>query len=140
MSSLTTSASLKEAWIPLSSGKLILVIDDRPDICDMLRQALTLNGYRVTTSPGGDAWIDHAMQSGDPPSLVLLDLSDPTMDRVAFLHSLRAQWQAAPPIIVLTTNKQIYDELTTVERVICKPFHVRDLLAEIQRGLSLSFR
>ena len=60
------------------------------------------------------------------------------MPGVAFLHNLRAQWKVVPPIITLTTNKQIYDELAAVERVFYKPFRVHELLAEVQQVLSLS--
>ena len=74
------------------------------------------------------------MKSDDPPALVLLDLDNPETNGAAFLHHLRVEWSTAPPIIVLTTSKEIHDELAG-ERVVQKPFHVRDLLAEIHKVL-----
>lgn len=121
-----TNAHMKRA--------LVLIVDERPDICDLLHQALTLAGYRVTVATrGGETWLDGAMQSDDPPTLVLLDLSDPSVDAIAFLRDLRVRWKAAPPLLVMTTSKHIYDELVTVERVVLKPFRFRELLNAVQQ-------
>ena len=120
-----TNARMKRA--------LVLIVDERPDICDLLHKALTLVGYRVTAVAGREGWLDDAMQSDDPPALVLLDLSDPFIDAVTFLRDLRARWKASPPLLVMTTSKHIYDELVTVERVVLKPFRVSQLLNAVQQ-------
>ena len=116
----------------------ILVVDESPDICDLLQLALTMAGYRVTVLVTTETWIGHAMQSDDPPALVLLDLSNPSLDVTLFLHDLRMRWPTAPPILVMTTSKHIYDEVATVERVMRKPFHLCDLLAEVERAILLA--
>ncbi len=117
--------------------RLVLVIDDNAAICDMLSWALELAGFRASAIPGGESaltWIDTAIQSGDSPTLILLDLSLETK-AAAYLHRLRARWKTAPPpIIVLTTSKEIDNELAG-ERVVHKPFHVHDLLVEVQKVL-----
>ena len=123
----------KDERHPHVNRTLILVVDERPDICDMLQQALTLAGYRVTAYAGGEGWIDRAMQSDDPPALVLLDLSNPSRGATAFLQDLRTGWQAAPPILVMTTSRDIHDELAARERVVLKPFHIHDLLVVVQK-------
>ena len=52
---------------------------------------------------------------------------------------LRAQRDTfLPPVIVMTTSKHIYEEVAPVERVICKPFHLCDLLAEVERAIPLA--
>ena len=116
----------------------ILVVDESPDICELLRQALTMASYRVTALLTRETWIDQAIQSEDPPALVLLDLSNPSLDVTLFLHDLRMRWPAAPPILIMTTSKHIYDEVATVERVMRKPFHLRDLMAEVERAIPLA--
>jgi len=110
------------------------VVEYNVAIADIICQTLKLAGYRATAHAGGEAWIDNAMKSDDPPELVLLDLDHPDTNGAAFLHHLRVEWSTAPPIIVLTTSKEIHDELAG-ERVVQKPFHVRDLLAEIHKVL-----
>ncbi len=119
----------------------ILIVDDSPAICDMLCQMLERTRYRATAVPGGESawrWIDQAMQSDDPPALILLDLSLPSRNGI-ILHHLRAQRNMLfPSVIVMTTNKQIYDELATVERVMRKPFHLCDLMVEVERAIPLA--
>ena len=116
------------------SSRHVLVVEDNVAIADIICQTLKLAGYRARAHAGGEAWIDNAMKSDDPPALVLLDLDNPETNGAAFLHHLRVEWSTAPPIIVLTTSKEIHDELAG-ERVVQKPFHVRDLLAEIHKVL-----
>ena len=69
------------------------------------------------------------MPSEDHPALILLDLSIPsTTDTADFLRQLRARWFDAcgelPQIIVLTTSKQVQEDLVPEEHVVLKPFHV----------------
>jgi len=119
----------------------VLIAEDQPAIQELLCWALELAGYRTTACAGRQAaltWIDRAMPSGDCPALILLDLSIPcTNDAADFLRHLRARWQDArgmlPQIIVLTTSKRVQEDLMPMERVVLKPFHVRDLIALIQR-------
>jgi DNA-binding response OmpR family regulator len=120
----------------------ILIAEDQPAIQELLCWVLQLAGYRTTKCAGRQAaltWRDRAMPAGDHPTLILLDLSILyTTDAANFLRHLRARWLAAcgklPQIIVLTTNKQVQEDLTPGEWVVLKPFHVRDLIALIQGG------
>ncbi len=121
----------------------ILVVENTPSIADMLCWTLELSGYcpiAYTGRQGQLAWIESFIRSEDPPGLILLDLSISSCnDGVTFLQQLRQLWLTAhavpPPMIVLTTSKQVYEGLTRVERVIQKPFHIRELLAEVQKVL-----
>ena len=115
---------------------LVLVIDDNPALCDMLYQALTLAGYSAKAYTNREAWIASIGQSEKLPALILLDLSLPLKREGSFLQRVRMQWKNAPPIIVMTTSKQVYRELTGAERVILKPFHVSHLLTEIEKMLA----
>jgi DNA-binding response OmpR family regulator len=83
------------------------------------------------------------MTPGDDPVLLLLDLSLFCVTEAAdFLCHLRARWQdagsALPPVIVLTTSKQVQAELGPRERVLQKPFHVRELLALIRQAIPVA--
>lgn len=83
------------------------------------------------------------MPSEDFPVMLLLDLSLLCANEAAdFLCYVRARWQGAfgmlPQIIVLTTSTQVQAALEQRERVLLKPFHVRDLLALIQQGIPVA--
>jgi two-component system response regulator (stage 0 sporulation protein F)/two-component system response regulator RpaA len=119
----------------------ILIAEDHPAIQELLCWVLQLAGYRTTACAGRHAtltWRERVMPSGECPALILLDLSLLRIqDATDFLYRLRVRWHAAcgvlPQIIVLTTSKQVQEALTPGECVILKPFHVRDLLALVQR-------
>jgi CheY-like chemotaxis protein len=119
----------------------ILIAEDQPAIRELLRWALHLAGYRATVCAGRQAiltWRDQPMASEDA-SVLLLDVSLLCTKAVAdFLRHVRAHWQDAdvlPQIIVLTTNTQVQADLGQKERVLQKPFHVRDLITLIQQAL-----
>src|SRR5260370_29798964 len=110
----------------------VLIIDDAPGIQELLCRALELAGYRasaICNGPGALVWADHAIQSGNSPALILLDLSIPSMNAGTFLRQFHAKWNVAPPIIVLTTSEKIHDILAGMDREIRKPFIICTLLS-----------
>ena len=116
---------------------VVLVIDDQAAILDMLSCALTLHGYRPVCAANGQealAWIKHALQTGQYPVAILLDLFMPVMNGTGFLATLRTQWNAPvsiPPIILLTVDKNDYGYLEC-DDVLIKPFHIRDLCEKLR--------
>ncbi len=145
MNSFASESTQREVPKQNFGGKLVLVIDDNAAVRDMLSCMLELAGYSASTSAGRESaltWIDSAIQFGLPPELILFDISDPLINVAAQLQLLRVQWESIfcipPPVIVLTTSKDIHTNLAGVERVIHKPFHVRDLLSEVQQALPLT--
>jgi DNA-binding response OmpR family regulator len=122
----------------------ILIAEDQPVIQDLLRWTLQLAGYRATVCVGRHAaltWRDTAMPSGGSPIVLLLDLSLLGATEAAdFLRHLRAGWRDVggllPQIIVLTTSTQVQAELGIRERVLQKPFHIRELLVLFQQAIS----
>lgn len=121
----------------------ILIAEDQPAIRDLLCWTLQLAGYRATMCGGRHAaltWRDQAMPCGDFPRVLLLDLSLLGATEAAdFLRHLRADWRDVrgmlPQVIVLTTSTQVQAELGLRERVLQKPFHIRELLVLIQQAI-----
>jgi putative two-component system response regulator len=86
----------------------ILIVDDQPDIVQLLATILTLDGYRAvhtTTDPTRASDLVAILQ----PHLILLDLSMPQMDGFAVMAQLRAVQQPTQflPILVLTADDSI---------------------------------
>ncbi len=114
----------------------ILIAEDQPVIQELLCWTLQLAGYRTTVCASRQAaltWRDKAVPYGNDPVVLLLDLSLLSTNEAAdFLRHVRARWQdadgALPQIIVLTTSTQVQADLGLRERVLQKPFHVRDLI------------
>jgi DNA-binding response OmpR family regulator len=110
----------------------------------MVSWALELDGYEPAEAAEGQEaldWMNNAALEGCYPSVILLDLTMPGMDGSTFLQRLQKQWNLLshpqPAIVVITagTGDRVDAVSLGVQRVIVKPFHVRDLL-NIVRSLA----
>ncbi|HVC80860.1 MAG TPA: response regulator [Chloroflexota bacterium] len=113
--------------------KCVLVVDDDPDIVDLLTVALHSEGYNVRSAVGGQALaLAHEWQ----PNVILLDLMMPDMDGMEMSRHLRANPKtAAIPIIAMSAQEQLADLVNQmqVNDQLAKPFHLRvlyDTIAE----------
>jgi DNA-binding response OmpR family regulator len=143
LAALAPLATTSLAGTPVSGRRSVLIIDYNPPIRDLLCLALLQAGYCAAAVAGGPAalaWIEDALREGLSPALILLDLSVPWVRRVEILHQVRAQWDrtggSVPRMLILTTYSTDLRELEGF-RVIKKPFHLGDLLHEVQSVLSL---
>ena len=86
----------------------ILIVDDQPDIVQLLATILTTNGYRVVHTPT-DPTRARDIVATLRPHIVLLDLSMPQMDGLAVMTQLRASQPPTHflPILVLTADGTI---------------------------------
>ena len=78
----------------------ILVVEDDPDTCEMMRTALTRAGHEITCVPDGHEAL--AALTNFNPQMIILDLRMPVMDGEAFLKVLRSylRWYQVPVIVV----------------------------------------
>ncbi len=83
--------------------KLILVIDDDPDICESLETIFTSDGYQVLISRNGLEGLESARKN--QPDVILLDVMMPVMDGYGFLDAQRADSSISDiPVIVLSAG------------------------------------
>ncbi len=110
----------------------ILVVDDDPDIRDMLSEYLGLHGLEVTAVDGGAAMRDALAQG--IPDVVLLDLRLPGEDGLSLLRYLRETH--ALGVVMVTGAGETVDRIVGLEMgaddYIAKPFEPRELLARIK--------
>ena len=76
----------------------ILVIEDDPQIADLLRRGLIYEGYSVKLASDGAEGL--AAARDHQPDLVLLDLMLPGMDGLAVLQEVAARWPALPVVMM----------------------------------------
>jgi two-component system OmpR family response regulator len=112
-------------------GKTLLVVDDYPELSELLRGYLGQHDYDVLLACDGAAmWtqIDAA-----PVDLVILDLMLPGEDGLALCRNLRARSNI--PILMLTARGDEVDRITGLEMgaddYLSKPFSPRELVARI---------
>ena len=108
--------------------KHILIIDDDEHIGNMLAEALTNEGYRVSRAYSGTEAL--LCLSRTRPDLVLLDLMLPGLNGEAVLPQIKGT-----PVIVLSAKADIDNKVALLlggaADYITKPFHTKELLARI---------
>ena len=119
----------------MSASTHILVVDDEPEITELLRRYLATQGYRVTTADGGVAM--RRVMTEAQVDLVLLDLGLPGEDGLTLMRSLREQSSVA--VIVVTGRGEPVDRIVGLEvgadDYIAKPFDLREVGARVRSVL-----
>jgi DNA-binding response OmpR family regulator len=110
----------------------VLIIEDDPNVADVVTRYLEREGYAVETVADGAAGLQRALD--DPPDLVVLDLMLPSLGGLEVCRRLRA---AAPvPVIMLTARGEEADRITGLELgaddYVAKPFSPRELTARVK--------
>ena len=113
----------------------IVIVDDQPEICELVYNYLTGEGYRVSTANDGPS-MRRIMQQYEV-DLVLLDIMLPGDDGLSLARQLRAQSDIG--IIILTGRGETVDRIIGLEMgaddYLPKPFHLRELLARVKSVL-----
>jgi two-component system, OmpR family, response regulator len=113
----------------------ILVVDDQKEICDMVQDYLSSEGYRVSIAHDGGGMRRAIGQSS--VDLVILDLMLPGEDGLTLARRLREE--STVGIIILTGRGETVDRIIGLEMgaddYLPKPFHLRELLARVKSVL-----
>jgi two-component system response regulator ResD len=113
----------------------VLVVDDDPNICELLRLYLAKEGYGVTVANDGEAAL--ASYEKDKPGMVLLDVMMPKMDGWEACRRIRKLGDT--PVIMLTAKGETFDKVLGLELgaddYIVKPFDTKEVVARIKAVL-----
>ena len=113
----------------------ILVVDDDPNICDMLKIYFENEGYDVKTVNDGVEGVNFFKMF--EPDLVLLDIMLPKKDGYQVCREIRAR--ANTPIIMLSAKGEVFDKVLGLELgaddYIMKPFDSKELVARVKAVL-----
>ena len=124
-------------------GRRILVIDDEPDLLELVRINLDQAGYTVETARSGRDAIESLRRSR--PDLIVLDLMLPDVSGTEICRRVRSDAKLAQiPIIMLTAKANEVDRVVGFELgaddYVTKPFSPRELClrvaAILRRGSS----
>ena len=113
----------------------ILLIEDDPDVLDLVRYNLNKAGFSVTVARDGLAGLKAARSA--PPDVVVLDLMLPEMRGEDVCRELKNDGAtAAIPVIMLTAKAQTDDRIAGLELgvddYVTKPFSPRELILRIE--------
>jgi two-component system OmpR family response regulator len=119
----------------MSDNGHILVVADQKEICDVVQEYLTGEGYRVSTANDGNGM--RRVLGQHHIDLVILDLMLPGEDGLTLARSLRNE--SGIGIIILTGRGETVDRIIGLEMgaddYLPKPFHLRELLARVKSVL-----
>jgi two-component system OmpR family response regulator len=114
----------------------LLVVEDEPNILELLAASLRFAGFEVTTAANGhDAF---AAAQADRPDLVVLDVMLPGMDGFEVVRRLRGAGILSP-VLFLTARDATEDKVTGLtlggDDYVTKPFSLEEVVARIRAVL-----
>jgi two-component system response regulator VicR len=117
----------------------IMVVDDEPDVVDLVKLVLESDGFSVATAYSGKEALEKIDR--EMPDLVLLDIMMPQMDGWEVYSRIRANPRTKDiPVAMLTAKSQSIDKMiglhvVKVDDYITKPFGRSELLERVKRIL-----
>ncbi|MGI8754680.1 MAG: response regulator [Acidimicrobiales bacterium] len=121
--------------MPSLERQRVLVIDDDPNVSEVVAAYLEREGAIVQTCGNGQDGLQAALD--DPPDLVVLDLMLPGLDGLEVCRRLQAL--APVPVVMLTAKGDETDRIIGLDfgadDYVAKPFSPRELIARIRAVL-----
>lgn len=117
--------------------KKILIVEDEPDLLQVLSQHLKNNSFQVVEAGDGEEGLQKVQN--EKPDLIVLDIKMPKVDGYSFIQEMRAQKEHAKiPVIMLTANSSLNSlfKIEGVEAYFTKPYDIKKLIAAIEQALS----
>ena len=113
----------------------LLLVDDTPELLELLCEHLRAAGYRALTTAGNCAQARQAFAAGRP-ELMILDINLPDGDGFALFRQLRAQ--ADDPALLLSAR--LFGLGLGADDYLTKPFLMQELLLRVQHILQRAYR
>ena len=112
-------------------AKTILIVEDDPNISELVQMYLEKEGYNTRIASDGGQGLDLFRQLR--PDLVLLDIMLPVMDGWSVLRTIRQD--SKTPVIMLTAKGETNDKVQGLKQgaddYLTKPFEMKELLARV---------
>lgn len=124
-------------------AKHILIVDDEPDICEILRFNLEMEGYDVDVAEGADDGqkiVNGRMSNGKCIDLILLDVMMTPKSGFEWAKELKKDKRTANIPIIFCTAKTLEEDLLQgfalgSDDYICKPFRISEVKARVKAVL-----
>jgi CheY-like chemotaxis protein len=113
--------------------RLVLVVDDDPDILQTLGLCLSSEGYRVLMAANGKEALE--ILDREHPSVILLDLMMPVMDGWQFVAELEHRGWRDVPLLILSADRSVqgHAKKLRANAHLAKPFDLDELLGKVQQ-------
>ncbi len=124
----------------LRPKKRILIVDDEPNVCELMSETLKNAGYETFTAGGGYEGLEKA--SSMKPDLILLDVTMPILDGWQVLERLRRTSEIQNiPVVMLTARAETESVFRSREFKVLdyffKPVDMEELLRLLPRYIGI---
>ena len=122
----------------MTTANTILVVEDEPDLMEMIRELLSDMDVSVVSAADGEEAMAY-LHTNDPPSLILLDFQMPRMDGFTFRAlQLKDARLRKIPVVFMTAIRQIPSQRDGQDQVVClkKPFTREELVDVVERAMT----
>lgn len=123
-----------------ASSRVILIVEDDPNIRRILRTALELEPFRVLEAENGQRALIEARSHR--PDLIIVDLGLPDIDGTEVIRHIR-EWSLVPLIVLSARSEEAQKVLAFelgADDYVTKPFGTRELLARVRVALRHNVR
>lgn len=126
-----------------TSNRSLMVIDDDPDLREMLQEMFSERGFDVVTAPDGEEGL--RLSHERPPDLIILDIFMPRMNGLEVLATLKRAHPDLPVIVVSAGGEQALDQASLAMfsrlrkgagRLFDKPLNMKQLAATVDELLA----
>jgi two-component system OmpR family response regulator len=111
----------------------VLVVDDEPNIAELLAMALRLEGWEITIANTGNAALTVAKKAR--PDVVVLDIMLPDFDGMEVMRRLRSH-SPEVPVLFLTAKDAVEDRVAGLtaggDDYVTKPFSLEEVVARLR--------
>jgi DNA-binding response OmpR family regulator len=117
------------------SSKKVLVVEDDPDLCEMVQWFLEEEGFVVEIAENGKEALDYAIVN--KPSVVLLDMMLPIIDGYGVAAGLHKVYGGHLPILMMTADGHAVEKAGRIGAIGCisKPFELEDLVDAVRTAI-----
>lgn len=120
------------------NNALILIVEDEPEIAEIIETYLSREGFRVVTAGDGTVGLGHHLRLR--PDLVILDIKLPGQDGYDVLAAIRRRGDT--PVIMVTALAEDLDKLQALrigaDDYVVKPFNPLEVVARVKAVLRRS--
>lgn len=115
-------------------GETILIVDDEPDLLDVIEEALIFGGYEVTRAKDGrQAW---EILSTETPALILSDYLMPGLNGCELLDLVRdSKRNKDTPFIFMSSTPELIRSIGSYS-VLRKPFQFDTLILKVENSIA----
>ena len=137
----SVAPSTATSWFESPMTGPVLIIEDEPDIAEVLCYSLEKAGFKTRAVFTGEDGLNASLDRTNPPSLILLDLLLPGMTGMEICRRLRNEPATLDTPIVIITAKALPADITAsielgVNEFIVKPFSVREVVGQVRSLLN----